>query len=85
MQENLSGQGSAAGPTEGAYSAPVFLAGGEGAGCPIPKKSTPFSVLQASALAQNRRLGPSQHDGLDPPLLSAAVKQDLHTVATVDR
>jgi len=48
MQENLSGQGSAAGPTEGAYSAPVFLAGGEGAGCPIPKKSTP--VLSPSGL-----------------------------------
>ena len=47
---------------------------GEGAGCPFPKNLTsavgPFgpraSDLRASPLTPNRRIGPSQHDGLDP-------------------
>jgi len=47
---------------------------GEGAGCPFPKNLTSAvgplgprpSDLRASPLTPNRRIGPSQHDGLDP-------------------
>jgi len=41
------------------------------AGCPLPKNPTSFwpqaSAHRASPLTRNRGLGPSKHDGLDPP------------------
>ena len=73
MQENLL--------AAQAQHSPDPLAGGEGAGCPLPTKkpysrSRPFSprtlTLRASPLTRNRRLGLglSQHDWLDPPYLT---------------
>jgi len=42
------------------------------AGCPLPKNPTSFwpqaSAYRASPLTRNRGLGPSKHDGLDPPM-----------------
>jgi len=78
MQKPTSGRGSAADPSGGAYSThPDTLAGEDGAGWPIPKYlnpcSRPFgpqaSALHALPLSQNRRLGPSQHGKLNPPML----------------
>jgi len=62
---------------------PDPLAGGEGAGCPLPKNTTPalgtFGLgLRASPLTQNRRLGPSQHDGLDSPMHSAKTTNQMY-------
>jgi len=40
--KSLGGRGSAPDPTGEAYNAPPdLLAGGEGAGCPLPKNTTP--------------------------------------------
>ena len=54
---------------------PDTPAGGEEASFPIPKNPTPLSGLWASGFGPsgftpdtNTRLGPSQHDGLDPPM-----------------
>ena len=41
----------------------------------IPPRSQPFGP-RASTLTRNRRLGPSQHDGLDPPM-SHSTRQGL--------
>jgi len=69
MRKPFIGQGCAPDPTGGAYSAPTDpLAGGGGVGCPLPQALPPFSALWALPLTQNRRLGPSKHDGLDLPL-----------------
>jgi len=43
-------RGSAPDPAGGAYSAPPDLAGGKGAGCPLPKNPFPLSALRASNL-----------------------------------
>jgi len=60
-------------------SAPGRLAGGEGAGCPLFKKFTPRSRPFGPRPwpKKNRRLGSSQHDGLDPPMLTVSMR---HTV-----
>ena len=34
----------------------------------------PLSAHRASLLTRNRRLGPSQHDGLDPPMDRGSLK-----------
>jgi len=54
---------------------PNPLAAGEGADCLLPKNTIPALGplglrLWASPQAQNRRIAPSQHDGLDPPMQS---------------
>jgi len=59
-------------------SAPGRLAGGEGAGCPLFKNSPPaLGLLGLAPGPKNRRLGSSQHDGLDPPMATVSMR---HTV-----
>jgi len=50
-------------------------AGGERAGC------TPLSALRVSPQIRNRRLGPSHHDGLDPPMNFISNSLYSHVVA----
>jgi len=71
----FSGRGSAPDPGGACSALTDPLAGGEGACFPSAKphpRCRPFeplaSALPASPLTQNRRLGPSQHDGLDPSM-----------------
>ena len=74
MQENLSATGAM--PRTGPHSPSDALAGGEEAGCPRPVEPHPgldpmslgLVPNRASPLSRNRRLGPSQHDGLDAPM-----------------
>jgi len=79
MQENLSAVGAL--PRWGANNAPPdTLAGAEGLAAP-PKDPSPSSrsfARRASAhplspLTRNRRLGPSQHDGLVPLVVNTAL------------
>ena len=51
--------------------------------CSLPKNPTsalgPLGIaLRLSPLTQNRRLGPSQHDALDPPLSSMLASLSLY-------
>ena len=43
---------------------PSPLACGEGLGAPSPRTPSPHSALWAAPVTRNRRLGPSQHDGI---------------------
>ena len=65
----FSGWGSTPDSRGEAYSAlPDSLAGGEGLATPFPRTPPTLSALWVSPLIRNR-LGPSQHGGLDPPML----------------
>ena len=76
MQELISGRGFAPDHTEGDYSAPAGrVASGKEAGCLLHKNPSPvFGPLGLRFRpfnsfirpTPNRRLGPSQHDRLDP-------------------
>jgi len=71
MQENLLAAGAPPRASlGGAYCAPHthYIAGVEGAGCPLSKTLPPLSALWASPLTRNWRFGPSQNDGLDPAM-----------------
>ena len=72
------GQGALSWTLLGEFTAlPRPLASGEKGGCPLPKNPTLLSARasahQALPLTQNRRLGPSQHEGLDLPMSHLSV------------
>ena len=71
MQENLFAAGALPGPRCGSLqrsSRPTSWF--EGGWLPPSRTPSPLSTIWASSLTRNRRLGPSQRDGPDPPLVA---------------